>query len=249
MLALARRANLYHSELTEEAVLTLLWILESWDSQYESSLTAVLQRYTALLHEKEAISRALRPSLLDLQTSFLHRCDWQVRIDEDDMCSALADLRAVPEFLERCRNIEAEAILIKQLYIEDLCASAHRRAAHNRDGNHCEALEDVDLFPEYEVDENSPCNPPRTTSIWVPPAVDQRRFPEKSFITPTLLHDYPTKGVQQPLAAAAGVEGDGGRVRGSQAGAGAQQPVGKRPRTATPRKTRQTTKKQKFGWI
>ena len=251
VLALARRANLYDDELTDEAILTLLWILESFDSQYRSCLTSILERYTWSFRSKEFVAQSLRRSMLDLQGQFLQRCGWQVNIDADDVRAALLDLRETPGFFERCRSIEEKAVFFNISLEEERAAEAIAQAIAQKitapKNIHCPegAYDDDELFPGYEVDEISPKL--RTNA---PVSKDPRKahhvfqhpsFPKESYSTPMTRYRYSQRQrylqqhqkQQHPAAGGA---------------------AGKRARTATPRKARnsqkqQAAKKTKYGWI
>ncbi|GAB4817380.1 hypothetical protein N2152v2_004426 [Parachlorella kessleri] len=114
MYGLAKRAQLTHEELDEEILLTLLWILEAWSSQYRGFLDDVLEDYLAkdpwLCSSTKEEKLALQRRMARIQLHVLKRCDWRMGLDDArDLRPALAVLTSHPDFSSYCLLIECEA--------------------------------------------------------------------------------------------------------------------------------------------
>lgn len=110
---LAKRAHLAPEELTPEAFLTFLWILQSFEYQYGSNLSSIILKFTELLQISEARLDELQKNMLALQSQFLGRTGWKIRLDDtEEIEYALAQLAATPGFFDACLDIEKKALQI-----------------------------------------------------------------------------------------------------------------------------------------
>ncbi|KAG7670826.1 hypothetical protein Ndes2526B_g01415 [Nannochloris sp. 'desiccata'] len=182
VVVLATRANLAPEELTAEAILTFLWILQSFHSQYGSDINTIIHRFTELLGLSALQKAALRKSMIALQSQFLARLDWKIRLDDTEQIHyALKTLLATPGFLAACSHIENEAVRLfrlefKQQEIEPLLSQ--------------EVTPSI-IAPYLHVPVQF------SSSILVGPGsfpiISSRVFPSASFVTPAVSHrSHPT---------------------------------------------------------
>jgi hypothetical protein len=130
LLVLAQRANLTPNELTAEAMLTFLWILQSFHSQYGSDISTIVWRFTELLNPSAHEEAELQRKMLALQRQFLARLDWRIRLDNtEEIFYALQTLEATPGFAAACTHIKNEAKRLLEIKQEAQMLLARAAAA------------------------------------------------------------------------------------------------------------------------
>ncbi|KAL0053167.1 hypothetical protein WJX82_001824 [Trebouxia sp. C0006] len=89
MFALSLRAGLDPMDLDTTMLLSLLWILESCSSQYNSNLTVITSNYLAYTNVAAALAGPNTPAQIrhwqqDMKASqleLLKRCEWRIHMD------------------------------------------------------------------------------------------------------------------------------------------------------------------------
>ncbi len=164
VLVLATRASLSPSELTSEAILTLLWILQSYHSQYGSDLRSVVRGYTKLLKPCSSDESSLRYEMLSLQRTFLARLDWNIRLDNtQEINYAFKTLSETPGFSEGCFHIKSEAERLLDIKNE----------------------ETPPIHVPVQFSSSRLLNRPANLPLASPPA-----FPAASYVTPTVSYRF-----------------------------------------------------------
>ncbi|PRW45039.1 type 12 methyltransferase [Chlorella sorokiniana] len=100
VLVLCRRARIGSEELSPELLLTLLWIIESCESQYRNDLSACLKSYLryhpGAHYLREGLSRRI----------VLERCNWRVLLrDRQELQAAMDELESDRSFPRLCDHI------------------------------------------------------------------------------------------------------------------------------------------------
>ncbi|KAL0053166.1 hypothetical protein WJX82_001824 [Trebouxia sp. C0006] len=136
MFALSLRAGLDPMDLDTTMLLSLLWILESCSSQYNSNLTVITSNYLAYTNVAAALAGPNTPAQIrhwqqDMKASqleLLKRCEWRIHMDlGTDVVPALQQMQqadAMPKLQSVLRQIDAES---KHRRAMDVQLQAHRR--------------------------------------------------------------------------------------------------------------------------
>ncbi|KAL6778463.1 hypothetical protein ACKKBF_B14895 [Auxenochlorella protothecoides x Auxenochlorella symbiontica] len=83
LLALVRRGEYSPSEVTPELLMTMLWIMDSWHSQYKSRADVCLQIYLALHPAPQPMFHYFKAHMLAMQPGILQSCGWNARVDSE----------------------------------------------------------------------------------------------------------------------------------------------------------------------
>ncbi|KAI7837929.1 hypothetical protein COHA_008235 [Chlorella ohadii] len=98
LLVLCRRARIGCEELSAELLLTLLWLMESCESQYRNELSICLKSYLRFHPGAYYMREGLRRRMVALQAQVLGCCGWRVLLLD---CSPVLASTAL-QVLERC---------------------------------------------------------------------------------------------------------------------------------------------------
>jgi len=122
MYVLVNRAGLAATELTPEWLLTALWLLDSYNSQYMQDLSICLKQYLYGYKGVDEDSTGeltgqLKKVMPKMQIHLLERCDWYVSLHETrDLKPAGDELAAVQEFWPVCMKVVKKSSVMTAAY-------------------------------------------------------------------------------------------------------------------------------------
>lgn len=190
VLVLATRANLAPDELTAEAILAFLWILQSFHSQYGSEISTVSCRFTELLDLSAPEKAALQRSMIALQSQFLARLDWKIRLDNtEELKYAYKTLLLTPGFIIACSNIESKAVRFAKLESkqQEQDVLLPRAGANSTSEEVTPSIMAPDLLVPIQFSAARILGPASF------PIISSRVFPSASFVTPAVSYrSYPS---------------------------------------------------------
>jgi len=191
VLVLAIRADLTPKELTAEAILTFLWIMKSFNSQYGSKISTVISGFTELLGLSEPQNAALQKSMIAFQRQFLARLDWKIRLDDtEELKYAFKILLTTPGVDATCSHIKCEAMRLSISRLESKQQVEKARLAKAGANSTREAVAPSFLAPYLHVPVQFSASrilgpasfsivssPILTTESFITPAVSHRSYP------------------------------------------------------------------------
>jgi hypothetical protein len=145
LFVLVSRAGVTATELTPEWLLTTLWVLDSYNSQYMQDLSTCLKQYlhgytssrtgssSSILSgeaspEEKTFVVELKKVLPKMQMQLLKRCDWYVSVHENrDLKPAGDVLSATQEFWPLCMKVVRKS--------RDMTTAYHAWVANNNNGS------------------------------------------------------------------------------------------------------------------